>query len=136
MSFFLLVMTVNTACAQNDEARIRAVLTAQQECWNAGDIDCFMESYWKSDELVFVGGSGVTYGWQTVLENYKERYPNVAAMGELSFEIKILEPLSEDFWFMVGQWSLQREMGDIGGYFSLIWRRLGNEWVIVSDHTS
>ena len=108
----------------------------QQECWNAGDLECFMDSYWKSDKLVFVGGNGITYGWQTTLDNYKKRYPTRAAMGTLTFELLILEPLSEDFWSVVGKWSLERKEDNPNGHFSLIFRKLGNEWVIVSDHTS
>src|ERR1041385_337449 len=39
---------------QNATARIRAVLHAQQDAWNRGDIDGFMNGYARSASTVFV----------------------------------------------------------------------------------
>jgi ketosteroid isomerase-like protein len=119
-----------------DEQAIREVLKQQVECWNEGDLECFMEGYWKSDQLVFIGSSGVTYGWQKTLDNYKKSYPSKLEMGKLTFDLIILEPLSEDFWSVIGKWNLKRQKDNLKGHFSLIFRRLGDEWVIVSDHSS
>ena len=133
---FLILITHNLAQINTDERAIREVLAQQQECWNDGDLECFMEGYWKSDQLVFIGNSGVTYGWQKTLDNYKKSYPDKAAMGKLTFDLIIVEPLSEDFWTVIGRWSLQRSNDNPNGHFSLIFRRLGDDWVIVSDHSS
>ncbi len=134
---FLITFHFNSYAQLNpDERAIRDVLSRQQECWNNGDLECFMEGYWKSDQLVFIGSSGVTYGWQKTLDNYKKSYPSKAAMGKLTFDLIIVEPLSEDFWTVIGKWSLQRDSDNPNGHFSLIFRRLGDEWVIVSDHSS
>ena len=119
-----------------DELAIRKVLDAQQNCWNNGDLECFMDSYWKSDQLVFIGSKGITYGWKETLDNYISRYPTKEKMGVLSFDILIMEPLSNDFWSVIGKWSLARKSDSPSGHFSLIFRRLGNDWVIVSDHSS
>lgn len=121
---------------RSDELAIREVLSEQLQCWNIGDIDCFMEGYWKSEELVFVGSNGLTYGWQQTLDNYKKSYPTKEEMGTLSFDILIIEPLSEDFWSVIGKWKLVREIDSPEGHFSLLFRRLGQDWVIVSDHSS
>lgn len=131
-----LVFSQSFAQINPDENAIREVLSLQQKCWNAGDLECFMEGYWKSDQLIFIGSSGVTYGWQKTLDNYKKSYPDKAAMGELTFELIIVEPLSEDFWTVIGKWSLKRKTDNPKGHFSLIFRRLDDEWVIVSDHSS
>ncbi|MEM6735873.1 MAG: DUF4440 domain-containing protein [Bacteroidota bacterium] len=138
-NYFLFVPTVLPFLLfsqTTDELAIRKVLEEQQTCWNMADIECFMEGYWKSDDLVFIGKSGVTYGWQKTLDNYKSRYPNKEAMGKLTFELLLLEPLSEDFWTVVGKWSLARKNDNPKGHFSLLFRRLDDEWVIVSDHSS
>ena len=119
-----------------DEISIRKVLSDQQACWNAGDLDCFMEGYWKSDQLVFVGKSGVTYGWSKTLANYKKSYPTKEKMGQLSFDLLQVEPLNDDFWTVIGKWTLQRSNDQPNGHFTLIFRRLGDEWVIISDHSS
>lgn len=129
--FFQTIAQINP-----DEKEIREVLAQQVECWNEGDLECFMEGYWKSDQLVFIGSSGVTYGWQKTLDNYKKNYPDKGAMGKLSFKLMILEPLSDDFWTVIGKWNLQRKNDNPNGHFSLIFRRLDDQWVIVSDHSS
>ena len=40
----------------NEIDAIKKMLTTQQECWNNGDIDGFMEGYWNSEELIFTSG--------------------------------------------------------------------------------
>jgi len=118
------------------DQEINKVLNAQVACWNKGDIDCFMEGYWKSDSLKFIGKNGITYGWQPTLENYKKRYPDTKAMGELSFNIIEIDKTSEKSANVIGEWKLIREIGDVGGYFSLQWKVKNGKWVIVADHTS
>jgi hypothetical protein len=55
------------ATAQSaDEITIKNSLeTHKWLAWNRGDLSKrFMDTYWKSDSLMFIGKSGVTYGWQ------------------------------------------------------------------------
>lgn len=130
------VSSMQTVAQSADEMAIRTVLDKQTDCWNSGDLECFMDGYWRSEQLVFIGKSGVTYGWQKTLDNYKKSYPDKEAMGELQFELLIVEPLSENFWSVIGKWSLVRASDNPQGYFSLLFRKLGNDWVIVSDHSS
>ena len=133
--FFLLTpfsKFVNT----DDETIIINKLKNQANCWNSGDIDCFMEDYWHHDSLMYIGKKGVTYGWQNTMDNYKIKYPTKKEMGHLEFEFIKLEPLNDDHYFMVGKWHLTREIGDIGGHFTLIWKKINNNWVIIADHSS
>jgi hypothetical protein len=131
-----LLISAFNAAGQNGEKAIREVMEIQEECWNNGDLECFMEGYWKSEKLVFIGSTGVNYGWQKTLDNYKKSYPTKEKMGKLTFDILIMEPLSEDFWSVIGKWSLKRTEDEPSGHFSLIFRLIGDEWVIVSDHSS
>jgi hypothetical protein len=110
-------------------------INEQQSAWNRGDIPGFMEHYWKSDSLKFIGSKGVTYGWKPVLENYLKSYPDKAAMGVLTFQIIEATPLGSDAVYVIGKWALQKEK-PASGHFTLLWRFIGNKWVIVSDHTS
>ena len=66
-----------------EKVQIEAILDKQVEAWNEGNLEKFMDTYWNSEHLVFVGGRGPTYGWQATLDNYKKSYPNKAAMGIL-----------------------------------------------------
>lgn len=133
----LLVLFCVVASAQkNDEEKIRQLLSAQTNAWNKGDIEGFMQPYWKSDSLMFIGKNGVTRGWQQTLENYKKGYPDTAAMGKLSFDIITLKKLSADYFFVVGKWMLTRSIGDISGHYNLLLRKIKGSWYIIADHSS
>ncbi|AXE17977.1 DUF4440 domain-containing protein [Runella rosea] len=120
-----------------DEKAILKILQKQEADWNAGDVNSFMEGYWKSDSLAFIGAKGPTYGWKNTLENYKVRYPDRATMGTLKFTILRLNALDKNAYFVIGKWHLTRpEKGDIGGHYTLVFRKIGRKWLIVSDHTS
>lgn len=133
---FLLPVTLLAQRNRAEENAIRQVMHTQQEAWNRADIETFMEGYWKSDSLKFIGRNGITYGWQTTLDNYKKSYPTPDAMGKLTFTILTLNILSETSAFMIGRWHLKRATDEPGGHFTLLWRKINGKWVIVADHTS
>lgn len=122
----------------NAIAEIKEVLSEQSECWSKGDLDCYMQGYWKSDSLLFVGSRGLTYGWQQTLDNYKRGYPDASAMGKLSFDLKEMRHLANDVVLVVGKWHLAREAakGDLQGHFSVVFKKFENGWKIVADHSS
>ena len=121
---------------EGDRAAIQAVLTAQQNAWNQGDVERFLDGYWHSPELTFSGSSGVSRGWDGVLARYQKTYPDRAAMGHLDFSHLEFRFLGRDAALVLGQWHLQREKGDVGGVFSLVWQRFPEGWKIIHDHTS
>lgn len=121
-----------------DKTMIIRVLTIQQKSWNDGRIEDFMNGYWQSDSLVFIGKKGITKGWQQTLDNYRKSYPDKASMGELEFNIISVELLSHTSAHVVGKWHLKRdaEKGDLEGHFTLLFKKIKQRWVIVSDHSS
>ena len=121
---------------QADGSAIRAVLNAQQEAWNRGDIDAFLTGYWHSPDLTFSGSSGISRGWDAVLARYKENYADRSAMGTLDFSNLEFRFLGPDAALVLGHWHLKREKDDLGGVFSLVWRRFPEGWRIIHDHTS
>ena len=133
----ILLSFLFSVSAQNkDEQSIRSILKSQTIEWNKGNIDAFMEGYWKNDSLMFIGQSGVTYGYNNTLKNYKKNYPDNASMGKLNFNIIKVQPLSYDTYFVLGKWMLTRSIGNISGHYTLIFRKISQQWVIVSDHSS
>ena len=121
---------------RGDRQAITAVLAAQQNAWNRGDVDAFLVGYWHSPELTFSGSSGVARGWDGVLDRYKKNYPDRAAMGQLDFSELEFRFLGPDAALVLGRWHLKREKDDLGGVFSLVWQRFPDGWKIIHDHTS
>lgn len=135
--FYLILVTFMISCTNitNEQATILEVMNQQEKDWSAGNIDGFMQGYWQSDSLMFIGKNGIKYGWQTTLENYKKSYPDKAAMGKLEFEVLNLE-VNDNTAYMLGKWSLIREADNPNGYFTLYWKKIDSKWVITIDHTS
>ena len=135
---FIGVLLVNfkSIAQSTDELSVRRVLNEQTAAWNSGNVDAFMKGYWESDSLMFVGKSGVTYGWKNTLNNYKKNYPDTTAMGKLDFTIIAVKRLSFQYFFIVGKWHLKRSIGDLGGHFTLLFKKIKGNWVIITDHTS
>lgn len=120
------------------ENQIRSVIAAQQDAWNRGDIDGFMAGYEASDATTFVGAT-VTHGFHQVLENYHRRYPTRAKMGQLAFTDLEVKLLGTDYAVVIGKWHLARTTdagGDVGGIFTLLFRKTSSGWKIILDHTS
>ena len=120
----------------NSVAEIQSVLTNQQNAWNRGDIDAFMNGYAQSASTLFVSEDEVTRGWETVRERYRVKYSDRAKMGTLSFseiEVTLLPP---DAAVVLGHWQLKRVNDEPHGRFTLIFKRLPEGWRIVHDHTS
>ena len=127
---------VQTDAVASRRAIVR-VLTTQTAAWNRGDIPGFMQGYWQSDSLVFIGRKGPTYGWQPTLANYQKNYPDAAAMGKLDFKGLRVSLIAPGAAQVVGNWHLARPAaGDLQGYFLLVFRQIGGKWVVVADHTS
>lgn len=125
------------AQSREDETIIRSILQRQEADWNRGDVKAFMVGYWPSDSLTFVGSKGVTYGYQPIYENYLKRYPDRAAMGKLTFTIKEVLFPGKDVAYVIGKFHLTRpEKGDAEGHFSIVWRKIRGQWLIISDHSS
>jgi len=135
--FIFLFLAGVACCHGQDREAVIKVLSEQQNAWNKGDIEGFMQGYWKSDSLLFVTSSEPLHGWQAMLERYKRTYPGKAGMGELKFTIIKVDMLDGHNAFVLGGWGLKLESGKTpGGYFTLWFRKIDGEWKIVCDHTS
>lgn len=118
------------------EESIRAQLMSQQADWNQGDLDAFMKVYWKSEQLTFASGGKITRGWQATLDGYKSRYPSQEKLGKLTFGDLEFQGLDQSVMLVLGTWHLERGADSIGGNFSLVWKKIDDQWLIIHDHTS
>jgi ketosteroid isomerase-like protein len=131
--------TIDGSADKGGSLPFRDIVNAQQAAWNRGDIEGFMSAgYWRSPEMTFFSESSVTRGYQAVLDRYVARYKTGdAEMGRLTFSDVEVEPLDENGAFVRGRWDLDfEEQADVGGLFTLVFRRISGEWRIVHDHTS
>jgi hypothetical protein len=137
-SLLLLLLSASfiASAQKGEEAQIRKLLTIQTKEWNSGNIEGFMQTYWKSDSLMFIGKNGIKWGWQETLNNYRKSYPDTTAMGKLSFDILVVKKLSPEYYYVVGKWMLRRTIGDLSGHYNLLLRRIKGQWMIVADHSS
>jgi ketosteroid isomerase-like protein len=120
------------------EAEIRALLAAQVTAWNAGKLEEFMEGYWRSPELSFFSGGGKLAGWDATLARYRKTYQAEGKeMGKLDFsdlDVQVLAPATA---LVRGRWRLKLNDGkELGGLYTLIFRRFADGWKIIHDHTS
>lgn len=117
--------------------KIQAVLNRQVESWNQRNLEGFMSGYWNSESLTFFSGGTSVAGWKTTLDRYRNRYQSAGnEMGSLQFtdiEIEMLGPASA---FVHGHWKLKMSVGEPGGLFTLIFRKVEGQWKIIHDHTS
>jgi ketosteroid isomerase-like protein len=128
-----------TTTSITDASAIEAVLRRQQSAWNRGDIETFMaEGYWRSAELSFYSGGRVSKGFDSVLAGYIRRYREGGAeTGQLEFSELDIDVLSADAAVVRGRWDVDfAAKTDVGGLFTLIFRKTDGAWRIVHDHTS
>ena len=99
---FLSIISLSVFSQTKDETEVRNVLARQNAAWNRGDVDAFMVGYWENDSLMFIGKSGVTYGYKNTLANYKKNYPDTATMGKLTFTLIQVKQLSPEYFHVTG----------------------------------
>jgi ketosteroid isomerase-like protein len=122
--------------AAEEVSSVRAVLEKQVAAWNKGDLDGYMQGYWKSDSLLFSSGGNSQRGWKATYEKYKKSYDPKAKMGTLKFSNLEFNMLSKKAAWVFGMWELKRENDNPKGVFTLVMRKFENGWKVVHDHTS
>lgn len=120
---------------EKDIEDIKNALNKSAEDWSNGDLEGYMNVYWKSDKLQFIGKNGITYGWENTLNAYKKKYPTTYHTGSLTFKVLSTDFLSKNLYSLTGEYYLKRGSGDLNGIFTLIFKKIEGKWVIVSDHT-
>lgn len=121
---------------KKDTEAITKVLHQQAKDWSNASIEAFMKGYEKTDNLLFVGKSGITKGWQQTLDRYKKSYPTKDHTGNLTFNVLEVQPINNEAYILVGEFHLKRAVGKADGIFTLVFKKINDEWKVISDHTS
>jgi len=124
--------------ATEGPAGARAVLAAQVEAWNRGDLEGYMAGYWRSPDLVFFSNGQETRGWQATLDRYRARYQGAGKqMGKLDFPAMDVVTLGPDAALARGRWRLKMPDGkELTGMTTVVLRKRPEGWRIVHDHSS
>jgi ketosteroid isomerase-like protein len=129
LSFGIVAQTTEA----EDTSAILSVMKLQEQAWSANDLEGFMQGYWKNDSLKFYGSSGLTKGWQQTLDNYKHAYPTKEQSGKLTFKINDISKIDDGSYFVMGEYYLERSVGNTNGVFIIIFKKIAGEWKIVAD---
>jgi hypothetical protein len=136
VGLFLIPSSAKNKIGTLEKNKIDLLLEKQVAAWNEGNLEEFMETYWKSEELTFVGSCGPTYGWDSTLASYKKGYPDKEAMGKLKFTVLKTSKIDRKTILVIGKFELTREIGDLSGHYTLLIQKINGKWLIVSDHSS
>ena len=132
--FFLTLTNIYSQNKENTDVNaILKVMKDQEKAWSNHDLEGFMQGYWKSDSLKFYGSNGLTKGWYKTLSNYKRGYPTKEHSGTLRFNINDISRISNDSYWVMGEYHLKRSVGDAEGVFIIIFKKINDEWKIVAD---
>ena len=134
-SFTLFINCAETIDVSKDIEEIKKALHQSADDWSNGNLEGYMNVYWKSEDLQFIGGKGITYGWKQTLENYKKGYPTKEDTGKLTFKVLSVDFLAKDLYSLIGEYYLQRPTGNANGIYNLIFKKIDEKWVIIIDHT-
>lgn len=121
------------------EAQVAALLRMQAEAWSRGDLETFSSVY--AEDAAFLTANGLTRGRREVLERYRKRYPDAAAMGKLTLEVietRVFPPGKEAAGVSVAaRWRLeypgQADRKTAEGLTLIVLRRTEKSWEIVQD---
>jgi len=121
--------------AKDARQEVETLLAEQAAAWSRGDVEAFCSAY--AEDVVFVSPTGLTRGRQQVIDRYKGRYPDKAAMGVLSLTVEEvrLAPGSQGVASVVAQWRLSYpDKEDASGLTLLVLHQDPDDgWKIVQD---
>lgn len=145
ISLFLsmILLLAAAACtaelAADDSTEIEGLIKAQEDCWNRGDFEGFMDTYWKSEEMCFQSANSRLHGWETLLKRYKTNYAG-EKRGHLTFTDLEITLLDGGYAYAIGRYNLKYPDDLKQGLFTLIFKKFegegGGGWKIIHDHSS
>jgi len=137
LSFFSLGFSQKIDESPSIKEEILQFLKNHADAWNNGNINAYLEFYWKSDLLSFQSGNKRLYGWKKLLDRYKKSYfkdgqiPPKLTYGDLDIRI-----ISEDYVYVLGRWKVFQNDSISEGVYTIILRRMPEGWKIIHDHSS
>ena len=133
VALFLISCNNSVSTEKEEKQQILSIMKVQEKAWSNHDLEGFMKGYWKSDSLKFYGSSGLTYGWNKTLANYKRGYPTKDHSGTLKFKVNDISKVDKESYFVMGEYHLTRKVGNANGVFMIIFKKINGQWKIIAD---
>jgi len=120
--------------SNNEVSAIEAVINAQAEAWSRGDLDGYLDYFWRDPRLYYGSVNTVVRGWEALRESYASRYGEGAQLGQLRFSEVNIEILSADTAMVTGRFHVTEAKLPASGSWLIVLRKFpGPGWRVVAD---
>lgn len=125
------------AKAEMTDQTIRDLTLKLQTDWNGGDMDAYLDTYWKSAEMSLMFGNKSVRGWQALAELFRSSWATEEAMGDFTASDIVISLLSSDTVIASGAFTHVFPDETIEGSFTHVWKQFEDgQWRIAHEHTS
>ncbi len=122
--------------AETDQA-IRDLTLKLQTDWNSGDMDAYLDAYWKSEEMSLMFGNQAVRGWQALADMFRGNWATEPAMGDFTVNDVVIIQVSSDTVIASGAFTHVFPAETVDGSFTHVWKQLEDgQWRIAHEHTS
>lgn len=125
------------AKAEMTDQTIRDLTLKLQTDWNGGDMDAYLDAYWKSAEMSLMFGNKSVRGWQALADLFRSSWATEEAMGDFTASDIVISLLSSDTVIASGAFTHVFPDETIEGSFTHVWKQFEDgHWRIAHEHTS
>jgi ketosteroid isomerase-like protein len=121
---------------QTDAQQVYAVILDQINYWNVHDIERYMNTYWKSPDLLVVVEGEQIIGWAEMLAAYQRGFPNRNEMGAVTLQRVKLQQISPEFFLALSWYTFTKNTKNSYCTDTMIFRKLPEGWKIITSHAS
>lgn len=118
------------------EAEVKQSIARLQADWNSGDMEAYLATYWNDPGLSMMTGGTALRGWQAIADLFRATWTTEPAMGDFSALNVAVGVLDDRTAIASGGFQHVFQHETVEGVFTHVWRRFGERWLIVHEHTS
>lgn len=134
----ILICSTTLIHAQSKDVKdIIALMRTEEEAWNRGDIEAYVNLYAPGDStrMIYNGATGITRGKDSILAFYKKYWPK-ERMGTLRLQHDGIEKISKQFYYVSGFFNVSYPSGKaVNGRFSGLVKKIKGRWYLYTDHS-
>jgi uncharacterized protein (TIGR02246 family) len=124
------------AAANEPEKEIYEQVNLAVSAWNRHDLDGYLDSFWRSDDLVVVVEGETVRGWDLFSKALHIGYPNPSEMGSLTLDRVQVQMLSADLGVVLTWDTIAFAKKKEFGTSTITMKKLPVGWRVAVMHTS